>query len=262
MAQNLRRLFLVCLSAASLLAANCNLAHADTLSIDLGRGALTIAIGIGWFNDTFGSNQNEDTNAYYGPGDIGDLDGVPVTFKAYATSEGQGNAAVPPANLLPGGIVPGFSDGSSAQANGTINVTPAGFTIDSAAIGLDNSGLWQPGTVSPKDVTGPPSAAQLGLYLDANALIPGEYGVVQVNGASFNLATSAALALGAGGSFTDPAALLTLNAATITGFLAGSIGRPLNETITLCFVDHADLGNVHHGWRNRNVEHSDQHQRL
>ena len=157
----------------------CREGGSSTVNQSLSSVGLSIALG--GFQDDEGNTSNPITNNPYGPGDINPYYNTPVFFVAQtATSIGQANPLVP-AGILPGGVAAGTSDGSSAQANGTVDVTPTGFTINNSSIGLNNSGLWQPGVAVPGNATGPPSPGQLGIYLDAGGLIPTEYAVATVN---------------------------------------------------------------------------------
>ena len=193
--------FLFCAVTALAVSSHSSVTRADTLSV-IAPSNLSVSVGVGVFVDDEGNGSNPITNDPYGPGDINPDDGNPVSFFALGTSVGQGNPSVPPTVLLPGGILPITSDGSNASANGTVSVTPGGFTIDSGSIGLNDSGLWQPGNGT--DTTAPPVLAPLGAYIDLGGVIAGEYVLATLSGLSISLNTSGPLALDGLGNFTDP----------------------------------------------------------
>ena len=168
------RLSLGCALAALPLAVGLRSANADTLTI-IAPSNVTMTIGVGVFQDDEGNINNPDTGNPYAPGDTNPDDGTPVSFLPFGTSVGQGDPSVPPAVLLPGGIVPVTSDGSNTTLNGTVSVTPGAgtLTINSANVGLNTSGLWQPGYGVADEHGGPPSIAELGLYIDLSGLFGG-----------------------------------------------------------------------------------------
>jgi len=215
-------------AAAIALASTARTASAVNLTVDSALSSASLSVAIGGFLDNEGNNTNPDTGDPYGPGSL-DPNGDPVNFVAAGVSVGQASGGVPPALLLPGGIVPLTSDGSSAQLNGTVNVTPGNFSINSAAIGFNPSGLWQPG--NGVDTTGLPIAADLGLFIDLGAVIPTEYVLAYLTGTQLSLST-ASVPLGGGGAFSDPSAGLNIVTATIVGFAAPVLSAPLNTTIT------------------------------
>ena len=65
-------------------------------------------------------------------------------------------------DMLPGPVIPGYSSGLTAQVAGTVEVTEAGFSIDSAALTLLDSGSWQPGTVAVPGLGTFPTSADFG----------------------------------------------------------------------------------------------------
>jgi len=215
-------------AAAISLTSTVRTASAINLTVDSALSSASLGVAIGGFLDNEGNNANPDTGDPYGPGSL-DPNGDPVNFVPVGVSVGQGSGGVPPALLLPGGIVPLTSDGSSAQLNGTVNVTPGNFSINSAAIGFNTSGLWQPGNGT--STAGLPIAAELGLYIDLGAVIPTEYVLAYLTGTQLSLST-ASVPLGGGGAFSDPNAALNIVSTTIVGFAAPVLAAPLNTTIT------------------------------
>jgi hypothetical protein len=155
----------------------------------------------------------------------------PVPFTALGSSIGQADPGAA-AFVLPGGVVPVLSDGSSTSLNGTINVTPGGFQINGSSVGLNNSGLWQPSNAI--DANGPPVASELGIFLDLNNAIPTAYAVARLTGTNINIATGA-VSVDGFGNFTDPNATVTLVTSNVIGFANGPaiLGLPaaLNTTI-------------------------------
>jgi hypothetical protein len=144
------------------------------------------------------------------------------------TFVGQGD--VPQGTLSSGDGMrfPGFSNGLSAQATGTINVTPGAFTIDGGSnVGLLDSGLWQPGAPSGSSFTAPPIAGQLGAYLVTTLGAgpgPDTFIPARVNNALLNFVSSGALRLGPGGAFSDPLGVAGLT----SGDIALSAINPLS----------------------------------
>lgn len=220
---------ILCCVAALATFGRLSVVNAGTLDI-LPASSVTIGIGIGVLSDDEGNQNNPVTGDPYQPGDTNPDDGTPVFFVPFGTSVGQGNQSVPPTVLLPGGIVPVTSDGSSATLNGTVSVTPSGFSIDGASANLNDSGLWQPGNTT--DTTAPPIAAPLGVYLDLGGAIPGEYVLAYLNNLNLSINTSGPLTLDGLGNFSDPNGTLLLNTATIAGFAAGPLPAAINDTIT------------------------------
>lgn len=204
-------------------------AKAVSLSVDSALSNATIGIGIGFILDDDGNSANPDTpDVPYQPGDLGP-DGNPVHFAAVGTSVGQGDPSALPFTL-PGGVVPVTSTGATAQLNGTVSVAPGGFAINGASIGLNASGLWQPGGAG-TDSNSPPVAADLGLFIDLSLVAPGEYALAKLTGTALSVST-ANVALGGGGSFSDPNGTLNLVSATISGFAAGPLAAPLNTSVS------------------------------
>jgi hypothetical protein len=155
-----------------------------------------------------------------------------VTFGALGSSVGQtdpGSAGF----VAPGGAVSVFGDGSSAQLNGTISVTPAGFQINSAAIGLNVSGAYQP--TNTLDTNAPPTPSELGVTIDLNNVIGGAYAVARLNGTTLSIGTGP-VSLDGGGNFSDPNGVVNLLSSNVIGFagLPAGLGGPqaLNTTIT------------------------------
>jgi hypothetical protein len=200
-------------------------ASAEVLTVDSLQSSATVTIGIGVFQDNDGSFTDPDGNSYL-PDSLGP-DGNPVHFFSLGNSVGQGDPSVDPLNI-PGGVVPGFSDGSTAQLNGTVTVNPGAFAITGANLGLNVSGLWQPGTISPTDANGPPSASELGLYIDVAAA--GSYLVANLNASQFSLSTGNVPLVG--NNFSDPNGNLTLVTSTINGFAGGALATTLSTTLT------------------------------
>lgn len=204
---------------------------ASTLLVDPLLSNVTIGINVGFFIDDEGNGVNPDTNQPYSPGDVNPNTGNPVIFFGLGASVGQGDPSAAAA-VAPGGVVPIFSNGATAQLNGTVDVNSIGFSITSAAIGLNTSGLWQPGIVSPGDSLGPPAPAELGIYIDAGGVVPGEYVVATINNTQLSLnSANAALSGGNQGNFSGPGTLTLVNA-LLNGFAAGPLNDSLTSTIT------------------------------
>ncbi|HEY1598836.1 MAG TPA: hypothetical protein VGG64_04495 [Pirellulales bacterium] len=135
------------------------------------------------------------------------------------TFVGQGD--VPQGTLSSGNGMrfPGFSNGLSAQATGTIDITPGAFSIDGGSnVGLLDSGLWQPGSPSGSSFTAAPIAGQLGGYLVTTlgaGPAPDTFIPARINNALFNFVSSDALPLGPGGAFSDPLGVAGLTAGDI-----------------------------------------------
>jgi len=204
-------------------------AKAVVLTINPALSSASIAIGVGVFVDEDNNPNNPDTGLPYGPGDTNPNSGLPVTFNSFGNSVGQADLAAAPF-ILPGGIVPGTSDGSTAQLTGTVTVTPGAFQINGASMALSPSGLWQPGGAG-TDTNSPPVLSDLGVFIDLGAFIPGEYAIARLANSSLSISSNA-VALGGGGSFSDPSGTLTLVNSDVIGFAAGPLSAPLNTTIT------------------------------
>lgn len=232
------RFSLGCALAVLPLAMSLRSANADTLNV-IAPSNMSISIGVGVITDSNGNSADPNGNPYV-PSEIGTDQGSGlVSFTALGTSVGQGDPSVPPAVLLPGGIVPVLSDGSNTTLNGTVSVTSGGgaLTINTANVGLNNSGLWQPGNGT--DSSGPPVPANLGSYIDLGGLVgagPGtDYVLALLTGTNFTLNTSGAIPLGGGGSFSDSSGTVNLAATTVQGIAivpAFGVNSPLNTTLT------------------------------
>lgn len=196
-------------------------ASADTLNVVSGSSVLSFAIDIGFYEDP------EDPN----------------TFLPVFSAVGQGGVPVAPGKLL-GPVTPGFSSGLSAQAAGTIDVTPGNFSIDAGAVTLLNSGDWQPGSKINEDPTFDNIAtpADLGAFLEGNLFnSPPDPPDVWVNAlvdqVLIGLSTGN-LVLGPGGSFSDPSGSLALNGGYIAaesnlGSFDSTIDEPVSQTSPL-----------------------------
>jgi hypothetical protein len=143
------------------------------------------------------------------------------------TFVGQGDI---PQGSLPtgnGNRFPGFSNGLSAQATGTIDVTPGAFSIDGGLnVGLLNSGSWQPGTPFGAGFLAAPIPAQIGGYLETALLggaSPDTFVSARINSGLLDMVSSGPLTLGPGGTFDDPLGTASL----VTGLLAFSAINPL-----------------------------------
>jgi len=209
-------------------------ASADTLTVQSDLSVLTFGIDIGFYL--------EENN--------------PESFFPIVSAVGQGGVPVTgtpmlPGSKLPGPVTPGFSNGLSAQAAGTIEVTPSGFSIDGAAITLLDSGLWQPGTdqdPNNADWDFVPVAADLGAFLEGYLLAsdPDPFDVVAVaavNNLVLSLLTGT-VALDGFGLFVDPAGSLTLEAADLAvaanlGNFSETVADPISQGLPLSgsFVD-------------------------
>ncbi|MBL9124037.1 MAG: PEP-CTERM sorting domain-containing protein [Planctomycetaceae bacterium] len=209
-------------------------ASADTLTVQSDLSVLTFGIEIGFYL--------EENN--------------PESFFPLLVAVGQGGVPVTgtpilPGSKLPGPVTPGFSNGLSAQAAGTIQVTPSGFSIDGAAITLLDSGLWQPGTDQNPDNADwdfVAVSADLGAFLEGYFLAtePDPYDLVavaSVDGLVLSLLTGN-LTLDGFGAFLDPAATLALESAQLAvaanlGNFAESVDTAIPETLALSgtFVD-------------------------
>jgi hypothetical protein len=232
MSRNMNRALhlLCCLAATSPLAFGLRTAKADLLSVVGASSNVTIGISVGAFVDDEGNSNNPVTGAVYGPGDINPDDGNPVTFFSLGSSVGQGDPSVPPSALGPFGVTPVLSTGLTTSLNGSVDVTPGGFSINSANLGLNVSGAWQPG--NGVDVTGPPAPGELGAFVDLGNVIPGEYLLASLNGTILSVNTSGPLSLDGLGNFSDPNGNLNLVSTTLAGFAAGPLAAPVNTTIT------------------------------
>jgi hypothetical protein len=196
-------------------------ASADTLNVVSGSSVLTFAIDIGFYENP------EDPNTF-----------IPIFF-----AQGQEGVPVAPGKLL-GPVIPGFSGGLSAQAAGTIEVTPGNFSIDGGAVTLLDSGSWQPGGKINDDPTFDNIAvpADLGAFLEGNLFnSPPEPPDVWVNAlvdqVLIGLATGN-LVLGGGGAFSDPSGSLALNGGYIAaqsnlGSFDSTIDEPVAQTSPL-----------------------------
>ena len=194
-------------------------ASADTLNVISGSSVLNFAIDLGFYEDP------EDPNTFLSVfSAIGQGDGVPVG----------------PGKLI-GPVTPGFSNGLSAQAAGTIDVTPGNFSIDSSAVTLLDSGSWQPGTKITNDPTfdGIAVPADLGAFMEGNLFNsppdpPDVWVNALVNAVLLGFSTGS-VTLGPGGSFSDPAGTLALNGGYIAavsnlGQFDSSIDTPVSQT--------------------------------
>jgi hypothetical protein len=217
--------------AAMCLAANLRSIQAATLTINPALSSISVVVQVGSFVDGDGNTQNPDTGDPYGPGSL-DPNGDPVPFVALGSSIGQADPGAAPF-VLPGGVVPVLGDGSSTSLNGTINVTPGGFQINSAAVGLNVSGAWQPS--NPTDSNGPPVPSELGIFLDLNNAIPTAYAVARLTGTTLDISTGA-VSIDGFGNFSDPNATITLLTSNVIGYANGPaiLGLPaaLNTVIS------------------------------
>jgi hypothetical protein len=198
-------------------------AKADTLTVDSDLSVLSFGIDIGFYLE----------------------EGNPDSFYAVFSAIGQGGVPVGPGKL-PGPVTPGFSNGLSAQAAGTIDVTPGNFSIDAASVTLLNSGTWQPGTdidPNPNDYSFDHVAipAQLGafiegwLFADPETDPPDINATAIVNGLFLGLLTGN-VPLGLGGLFNDPNGSISLDAASIgvesnLGSFGANITTPVSQVI-------------------------------
>lgn len=209
-------------------------ASADTLTVQSDLSVLNFGIEIGFY-----TVENDPSSFFPLVAAIGQ-GGVPVT-----------GTPLLPGSKLPGPVTPGFSNGLSAQAAGTIQVTPGAFSIDGAAVTLLDSGSWQPGTD-----TNPDNAAwdfvavpaDLGAFLEGYLLAgpPDPFDVVAVaavDGLVLSLLTGT-VALDGFGAFIDPAATLALESAQLNvaanlGNFSESVDSPVAQVLPLSgtFVD-------------------------
>jgi hypothetical protein len=200
-------------------------ASAESLSVISDQSVLTFSIDIGFL----------------------EVEGDPSSFVSLFSAIGQGGvplAADDPDGIgLPGPVTPGFSNGLSAQAKGSVNVTDGGvtFSIDGAAISLLDSGSWQPGTninPTPGDFTFDHIAipADLGAFIAGHLLAPDEAppdvvatALVDAIGLSLQTATVPLIL----GFFSDPASGFTLNSASIgVESNLGNFGSDITDPIT------------------------------
>jgi hypothetical protein len=232
MSRNLNRALrlLCCLAAAAPLAFGLRTAKADILSVVTSSSNVNIGLSVGAFIDDEGNTNNPDTGNPYAPGDTNPDDGNPVTFFSLGNAVGQGDPSVPPSVLGPFGVTPVLSNGLTTSLNGTVDVTPGGFSINSANLGLNLSGAWQPG--NGVDVTGPPAPGELGAFVDLGNVIPGEYLLASLNSTLLSVNTSGPLSLDGLGNFSDSNGTLNLVSTTLAGFAAGPLAAPVNTTIT------------------------------
>jgi len=232
MSVNLKKLVLGLCGAALMLTLVARTASADSVLNVIPPSNVSLTISLGLFVDDEGGTTvpGSDPAVGYGPGDINPNTGNPVSFVSFGDSVGQANPSALP--FLPGGVVPVLGDGSSTTLNGTVTVNSIGFSISSAAIGADQSGLWQPGTVSPGDAAGPPAPGELGIFIDASGIIPGEIVVATLNNTLLSLdSANAALSGGNQGNFSGPGTLTLVNA-LINGFAAGPLATAINSPVT------------------------------
>lgn len=173
-------------------------------------------------------------------------EGNPASFQALATAVGQGGVPVGPGKL-PGPVVPGFSDGLSAQVVGKLDVTPAGFSINSANLSLLDSGLWQPGSNIDPD-PGEYAFDHIAISADLGGFLegwlaatppdpPDVYATALLDAIGLSLST-ATVPLGGGGSFSDPSGAITLNSGLIAaesnlGSFGASIEDPVGQVMEI-----------------------------
>ena len=200
--------------------------------------------------DTAVSSLTVGINLYnYGEGDINDPG--TWTFISAAVPQGPLSGTLPAGNGL---VVPGYSQGSSAVAQGTINITQGGgnISIDSSAVTLQDSGLWQPG-VNGANPADPPLSAQLGLFLDLSPVfgdLPFTDTIVSsLNSLLFDMST-ASVALG-GGSFSDPVGAFEVATGNLKGWavipvltIASAVNAALPATTTNGLIGGTYIGGI------------------
>lgn len=192
-------------------------ASADTLTVDSAQSVLNLTVDIGFLED-----END-----------------PNTFISVFSAVGQGGIPVAPTKLQ-GPVIPGFSNGLSAQAAGTIDVTPGNFSIDLGAVTLLDSGSWQPGPGDFPDRV--PVPADLGAFMEGNLFNsapepPDVWVNAYLDNVLFGMLTGN-LVLGGGGSFSDPAGVLSLNGGFINalsnlGAFDSTITDPVAATTSI-----------------------------
>jgi len=217
--------FLSCALAAVAVIGGSSVASAATLNIDSSVSYLSVSLAIG----------------------VDDPDN-PGTFLPFGTTVGQGGNL--PAGPFTGSVVAGFSDGTTAQATGTLEVTAGPGTISvgpGSSVGLLASGLWQPGTGG--NGTGSPSPAEIGLYLLASFLDVNDLqGILTLNNSNFDIVLSGAL--DGGGNFVDPAAQFNVNTTDIAGRVVDDVAgvdSSLSQTETNQLSTYSGSGNYSGG---------------
>lgn len=198
------------------------IAKGDTYFIDSSQSTIQLTISVGVYDD---------------PLDPSTFDPVLGTMVGQATALPLGN--------IPGGVVPLFGDGGSAQLSGALNVDiyTAGWVAFSSAGGITllNSGLWQPNPAG--DASGLPTPAQAAGYLQASLIDPDDVQVfAALSNTTFGVHTFGLLDVGPGGVFHDPFGMSTLLTNDLAGYIISPVFTgPLSYSMANPFSKYTDF---------------------